>query len=87
MTEPNRTGSRGVVTMVCITCGNQKTFDDAIPPALTCQCGATVFRQFATPTEPDETAILELEQEARSIAYGDSSPQTTADDVRDLEGR
>jgi hypothetical protein len=51
------------------------------------QCGSTVFRTFATPTEPDEAAIDALEAQARSMAYGDSSPDTTQDDVRDLDMR
>jgi hypothetical protein len=55
---------------------------------VTCeQCGGTVFRQFATPTEPDEATIVQLEEQARSMAYGDASPDTVADDVRDLEQR
>jgi hypothetical protein len=28
-----------------------------------------------------------LEEQARSIAYGDASPDIAPDDVRDLEGR
>ncbi|MFI5255970.1 MAG: hypothetical protein ACHQRK_01835 [Gemmatimonadales bacterium] len=46
-----------------------------------------MFRTFATPTEPDEAAIDALEAQARSMAYGDSSPDTTAGDVRDLGQR
>jgi putative Mg2+ transporter-C (MgtC) family protein len=51
------------------------------------KCGGTVFRQFATPTEPDEAAIAQLEEQARSIALDDVSPQTAPDDVRDLDAR
>ena len=58
------------------------------PTDLKCEkCGGTVFRQFATPTEPDEAAIAQLEEQARSIALDDASPETTADDVRDLDTR
>jgi hypothetical protein len=46
-----------------------------------------VFRTFATPTEPDEAAIDALEAQARSMAYGDSSPDTTIGDVSDLGQR
>ncbi|HET9685032.1 MAG TPA: hypothetical protein VFP15_13075 [Gemmatimonadaceae bacterium] len=46
-----------------------------------------MFRTFATPTEPDEAAIDALEAQARSMAYGDSSPDTTASDVGDLGQR
>ena len=80
------TNTQGVTSMVCLTCGNEKTFDTAVPSSLTCdKCGGTVFRQFDTPTDPDEATLSNLEEQARSIQYGDSSPQTTADEVRDLE--
>ena len=78
----------GVITMVCITCGNEKFFDDAAPDSLVCdKCGSAVFREFATPTEPDEATLSQLEEQARSIQYGDSSPQTSPDEVRDLDTR
>ncbi|MFL5577936.1 MAG: hypothetical protein ACJ79S_18435 [Gemmatimonadaceae bacterium] len=82
------TGPRGIITMICLTCGNEKSFTDRVPAALTCErCGSTVWRQFATPTEPDEATIEQLEEQARSIQYGDPSPDTTLDDVRDLDER
>ena len=81
-------GPRGIVTMICITCGNEKNFDKAVPAALTCdKCGATVWRQFATPTVPDEATIIQLEEQARSISYGDASPETTREELRDLDNR
>jgi len=81
-------GPRGIVTLVCLTCGKEKFFTREVPAAVSCeQCGSTVFRSFATPTEPDEAAIDALEAQARSIAYGDSSPDTTPTDVRDLDMR
>ena len=81
-------GPRGIVTLVCLTCGKEKFFTNEVPAEVTCpQCGNTVFRTFATPTEPDEAAIDALEAQARSMAYGDSSPDTTLDDVRDLDMR
>ena len=81
-------GIRGVVTLICLTCGKEKFFSQEVPAAVTCeQCGSTVFRTFSTLTEPDEAAIDALEAQARSMAYGDSSPDTTADDVRDLDAR
>lgn len=81
-------GPRGLVTLVCLTCGKERFFSQDVPAAVTCeQCGSTVFRTFATPTEPDEAAIDALEAQARSMAYGDSSPDTTAGDVRDLGQR
>ena len=78
-------GPRGIVTMVCLTCGNERFFDDAVPSSLKCdKCGGTVFRTFATPTEPDEASIAQAEEQARSLSYGDPSPDTAAD-VRDLD--
>ena len=75
-----------VTTMVCVTCGAEQFFDEAVPASLICpKCQSTVFRAFSTPTEPDEAAIAQLEEQARSISYGDSSPATSPDDVRDLE--
>jgi hypothetical protein len=82
----NRKGSGYVTTMVCVTCGAEQFFDDAVPVSLTCPtCHSTVFRQFTTPTERDDATIAQLEEQARSMSYGDSSPATSPDDVRDLE--
>ena len=81
-------GVRGVITLVCLTCGKEKFFTQEVPATVACdQCGSTVFRSFDTPTEPDEAVIDALEAQARSISYGDPSPDTTADDVRDLDAR
>ena len=81
-------GPRGLVTMVCITCGAEQFFDQSVPSSIKCtKCGSSVFRQFATPTQPDEATIAQLEEQARSMSYGDPSPDSTADDVRDLGNR
>lgn len=81
-------GPRGLVTLVCLTCGSEQFFDQQVPDAATCpRCQGTVFRQFATPTEPDEATIAQLEEQARSMSYGDPSPGTSADEVRDLDQR
>jgi DNA-directed RNA polymerase subunit RPC12/RpoP len=77
---------KGVTTLVCLSCGKEKFFTQEIPASVTCdQCGSTVFRTFTTPTEPDEAVIDALEAQARSISYGDPSPDNTRDDVRDLD--
>jgi len=82
----NRKGSGYVTTMVCVTCGAEQFFDDAVPASLRCpKCQSTVFRQFTTPTERDEATIAQLEEQARSMSYGDPSPGTSPDDIRDLE--
>lgn len=81
-------GPTGLITLVCLTCGNEKFYDTAVPNAVTCdKCGGTVFRTFATPTEPDDATVATLEEQARSISYGDPSPDTSAGDVRDLDAR
>lgn len=75
-----------VTTMVCVTCGAEQFFDGPVPATLTCtKCRSTVFRQFATPTRRDEATIAQLEEQARSISYGDPSPGTSPDEVRDLD--
>ena len=74
-----------VTTMVCVTCGAEQFFEGNVPAALKCQrCGSGVFRAFDTPTRRDEATIAHLEEEARSVQYGDDSPQTAAEEVRDL---
>lgn len=83
----NSEGPRGVLTMVCINCGAEQFFDEEPPPArLTCEkCQSTVFRSFATPTEPDEATIAQLEEQARPMSFGDPSPGTTRGEVRELD--
>jgi DNA-directed RNA polymerase subunit RPC12/RpoP len=74
-----------VTTMVCVTCGAEQFFDGNVPGNLKCQrCGSGVFRAFDTPTRRDEATIAHLEEEARSVQYGDDSPQTAPEEVRDL---
>jgi hypothetical protein len=81
--EPN-----GLVTLVCITCGREQFHSQSVPQSTVCdKCGGTVFRTFATPTEPDDASIAALEEQARSFGYGDASPETSRGDVRDLDSR
>jgi hypothetical protein len=83
-----KSGPSGLVSLVCITCGNERHYESAVPSSLSCdKCGGTVFRQFDTPTEPDDATIAQLEAQARSIALDDDSPDTAPDDVRDLDAR
>jgi DNA-directed RNA polymerase subunit RPC12/RpoP len=75
-----------VTTMVCVTCGAEQFFDGRVPSGLKCQrCGSMVFRTFETPTRRDEATIAHLEEEARSVQYGDVSPSTSPDELRDLD--
>ena len=81
-----RSESSGLVTLVCITCGREQFHTRSVPQSAVCdKCGSTVFRTFATPTEPDDATIASLEEQARSISYGDPSPDSTRGDVRDLD--
>jgi hypothetical protein len=81
----DRGGPVGLLTLVCLTCGNHKYFEETPPPAVTCErCGGTVFRNFFTPTERDEATLSQLEETARSIALDEESPDITADELRDL---
>ena len=80
-------GPRGLVTLVCLTCGKENFYDQTVPSAVTCpQCAGTVFRAFATPTEPDDATIVQLEEQSRSMYFGDPSPDTRGD-VQDLDLR
>jgi DNA-directed RNA polymerase subunit RPC12/RpoP len=83
---PDKKGPEGLLTLVCVTCGKERFFDQEEPPRhLVCdRCGSTVFRNFFTPTTADEATISSLEETTRSIALDEESPDTTADDVRDL---
>ena len=75
-----------VTTMVCLNCGAEQFFEGPVSANLKCtRCGSTVFRVFDTPTARDEATIAHLEEEARSIQYGDPSPQISPDEVKDLQ--
>jgi hypothetical protein len=83
MAEKN---SQGLVTLVCITCGREQFHSRSVPQSTVCdKCGGTVFRTFDTPTEPDDASLASLDEQARSVSYGDPSPDTTAGEVRDLD--
>ena len=85
MAEKN---SQGLVTLVCITCGREQFHSRSVPQSTVCdKCGGTVFRTYDTPTEPDDASLASLEEQARSISYGDASPDTTPGEVRDRETR
>jgi hypothetical protein len=80
--------SSGLVTLVCLTCGREQFHARSVPQSTVCdKCGSTVFRTFTTPTEPDDATIASLEEQARSLSYGDPSPDSTRGDVRDLDAR
>jgi hypothetical protein len=85
MAMADRGDSRELQTMICLNCGNELYFDSGVPSSLKCaKCGGTVFRQFTSPKASDEVAESQLEDTARSAAWGDVSPGTAQDDVREL---
>jgi hypothetical protein len=82
----DRNDSSELVTLVCITCGREQFHSRAVPQSTVCDtCGSTVFRTFTTPIEPDDASIATLEQQARSLSYGDPSPDSTRGDLHDLD--
>ena len=84
----NRKEPGGLITLVCITCGREQFHTHDVPQSTVCdKCGGTVFRTFATPTEPDDASIAALEEQTRSYGYGDPSPESTRGDLRDLDSR
>ncbi len=84
----SESGPGGVITMVCITCGTEQFFDKKLPAALVCgTCAGTVFREFDTPTVPDEATLDQLEMQARSRSYGDPSPGTAPEEISELDNR
>lgn len=79
--------SAGLLTLVCVTCGRERNYDVAPPPAgaVVCDtCGGTVFSESLTPVRADEATISQLEETARNIALDEGSPEISTDDLRDL---
>lgn len=78
-------GPEGLLTLVCLTCGNEKFYADQVPDDPKCEvCGGTTFRNYFTPTTPDEATISHLEETSRSMALDEESPDTSEGDLRDL---
>jgi uncharacterized Zn finger protein len=60
------------ITMICETCGNDKSFTDVVPERLVCEkCGGTVWRSFETPSANDEVARDFYESTAPENLLGD----------------
>ena len=80
--DPNT--PRGVLTLVCLTCGNRKYYDDTPPNRVKCeQCGNTVFRN--SPRRPSpmrRRSNSSRRHGARSRSA--NSPETTPDDISEL---
>lgn len=81
----NSNGPEGMLTLVCITCGNEMFFTSKPPKDEPCsRCGGTVFRSFFTPTVRDEATESMLEDTSRSISLESAPSESPAGDVRDL---
>ena len=80
----NTRGPEGMLTLNCITCGNEMFFTTRPPTNEPCsRCGSTVFRSFFTPTVRDEATESMLEETTRSISL-DGGSDSTVGDLRDL---
>lgn len=80
----NTKGPEGMLTLICITCGNELFFTSRPPANEPCaRCGSTVFRSFFTPTVRDEATESMLEDTTRSISL-DGGSDSTVGDLRDL---
>lgn len=80
----NTKGPEGMLTLICITCGNEMFFTTRPPANEPCsRCGSTVFRSFFTPTVRDEATESMLEDTTRSISL-DGGSDSTVGDLRDL---
>jgi DNA-directed RNA polymerase subunit RPC12/RpoP len=80
----NARGPEGMLTLICITCGNEMYFTTKPPANEPCsRCGSTVFRSFFTPTVRDEATESMLEDTTRSISL-DGGSDSTVGDLRDL---
>ncbi len=81
--EDDRT--EGLLTQVCLTCGNEYTYADAVPEHLVCgRCGGTVFRSYFSPSPGDTVAEDQLESTRREIEWGGGSTDVAPDDIADL---
>jgi hypothetical protein len=82
----NEKGPEGMLTLVCITCGNEMFFTTKPPKENeTCtKCAGSVFRSFFTPTVRDEATESMLEDTTRSISTESAPSDSTAGDVREL---
>jgi DNA-directed RNA polymerase subunit RPC12/RpoP len=76
----------GVLTRVCLTCGQEYYFTNtAPPPTMICEkCGSTVFREFYTPLEADEVERDYLESTDRDLDPDDAEGDALPGDVLDL---
>lgn len=82
----NRGDEGGVLTLVCVTCGQEYYFSDSQPPGeMTCEkCGNGVFREFFSPPAGDEAAEDFEDTTSRDLDPDDAEGDTLPGDVLDL---
>jgi len=82
----NRDDEGGVLTLVCVTCGQEYYFASSQPPAeMICEkCGNGVFREFFSPPAGDEAAEDFEETTGRDLDPDDAEGDTLPGDVLDL---
>ena len=80
------TGAQGVLTQVCIECGNEYFYDQGQPPAdQVCErCGNKVFRSFFSVTDGDEVEADFRETTDRDTATDDPATDVLPGDLTDL---
>lgn len=78
--------AEGVLTLVCLTCGQEYFFSEQDPPqGMSCEkCGSHVFRDFFTPLENDEAAQDFEDSTARDLDPDDPEVDTMPGDIIDL---
>lgn len=76
----------GVLTLVCLKCGQEYYFADGVPPAgMTCEkCGNGVFRDFYSPAQDSEAADDFDDTTARDLDPDDAEGDTLPGDILDL---
>ena len=81
------TPAGGVLTKVCLTCGQEYYLTAASGDGkLVCEkCGSTVFRDFFTPTQPDEAAQDFADTTGRDLDPDDAEGDALPGDVIDLD--
>jgi DNA-directed RNA polymerase subunit RPC12/RpoP len=82
----NANGPEGMLTLVCLTCGNELFFTTTLPrDHEACpRCGSMVFRSFFTPTVGDDATESMLEDTARATELESAPPEPPTGDVRDV---
>lgn len=81
-----RGDDEGVLTLVCLRCGQEYYFSDGSPPdGMTCEkCGNGVFRDFYTHQVGDEASDDFEDETARDMNPDDPEGDTLPGDVLDL---